>query len=125
MMPMAISRKSIGNISSSTPAGSYSYTGTGYANPHAATAIGGMTHSYDNNGNLTSDGTWTHSWNYRNNLTQSGNGTATTTYGYDHEGTRVLKTEGGVTTVFPNRFYNTRTRALGPPQNTSLRTASQ
>jgi RHS repeat-associated protein len=98
---------SIGNISSSTPTGSYSYAGTSYANPHAATSIGGVTHTYDNNGNLTNDGTWTHTWNYRNNLTQSGNGTVTSTFGYDHVGERVLKTEGGVTTAFPNRFYNT------------------
>jgi hypothetical protein len=83
--------------------------GTGNANPHAATSIGGVTHTYDNNGNLTAASPWSYTWNYRNNLTQSGNGTATTTYGYDHEGTRVLKTEGGVSTYFANRFYNTST----------------
>jgi RHS repeat-associated protein len=41
--------------------------------------------------------------------TQSGNGTATTTYGYDHAGERVLKTEGGVTTAYPNKLYNAST----------------
>jgi YD repeat-containing protein len=97
----------IGNISSSTPAGSYLYAGTNYANPHAATSIGGVTHAYDNNGNLTAASPCTHSWNYRNNLTQSGNGTATSTFAYDHAGERVLKTEAGVTTAFPNKFYNT------------------
>ena len=100
---------SIGNISSSTPAGSYAYAGTNYANPHAATSIGGVTHTYDNNGNLTSDGTWTHTWNYRNNLTQSTKTGATTTYAYDHQGDRVLKTEGGATTYYANKLYNTGT----------------
>lgn len=58
--------------------------GSTYANPHAATAINGITQSYDNNGNLasTSQGLLK-TWNYQNRLTQSqGGGTATTTYLY-------------------------------------------
>jgi RHS repeat-associated protein len=46
----------IGNITSKTGPGSYTYagnTGTNYANPHAATTIGSDTYAYDNNGNLT------------------------------------------------------------------------
>jgi YD repeat-containing protein len=66
----------------------YSYAGTNYANPHAATSIGGATHAYDNAGNLTSDGTWQHTWDYRNRLTAS-HSTATTTYAYDHTTNRV------------------------------------
>ncbi|MCX6738517.1 MAG: DUF5011 domain-containing protein, partial [Candidatus Parcubacteria bacterium] len=98
----------IGNISSSTPGGAYTYAGTNYANPHAATQIGLSTQSYDNNGNLTSDGTWTNSWNYKNQLTQSvkANGTATSTYLYDENGNRVKLTENGITTYFPNKYFN-------------------
>ena len=33
--------------------GSYSYAGTGYANPHAVTSVGGTSYTYDNNGNVT------------------------------------------------------------------------
>jgi hypothetical protein len=51
---------------------SYTYSGIGYANPHAVTQIGNgvstTTYAYDNNGNLTS----------------AGNGRATTTYTYDY-----------------------------------------
>ncbi len=46
----------IGNISSSTPSVAYTYAGTNYANPHAATQIGTASMNYDSNGNLTSDG---------------------------------------------------------------------
>jgi len=97
---------SIGNISSSTPAGAYTYAGTNYANPHAATQIGLSSQTYDNNGNLTSDGTFTYAWDYRNRLTLSGNGTASSTYLYDHEGNRVKLTEGGTTTYYPNRYFS-------------------
>ncbi|MCX6735652.1 MAG: hypothetical protein NTZ13_01055 [Candidatus Parcubacteria bacterium] len=102
------SYSAIGNISSSTPSGAYSYAGTNYANPHAATQIGGSTQTYDNNGNLTSDGTWNNSWNYRNQLTQSakGNGTATRTYLYDENSNRVKLTEGNTTTYFLNKYFN-------------------
>jgi hypothetical protein len=50
-----------------------------------------------------------YTWNYRNNLNQAGNGTATSTFAYDHAGERVQKTEGGVTTYYANRLYNTST----------------
>lgn len=77
-----------------------------YANPHAAISIDGVTHTYDNNGNLTSAGTLTNSWNYDNRLTQSaGTGIATTTYAYDHSGMRVTKTSNSVTTRYPSNLY--------------------
>ncbi len=77
-----------------------------------ATSTGGggsvatTTLAYDANGNLTSDGTFTYTWDYLNRMTQSGNGTATSTYAYDQDGNRVKIVEAGVTTIFPNKFYN-------------------
>ncbi|MCX6735653.1 MAG: hypothetical protein NTZ13_01060 [Candidatus Parcubacteria bacterium] len=102
------SYSAIGNISSSTPSGAYTYAGTNYANPHAATSIGATSQSYDNNGNLTSDGTWNNSWNYKNQLIQSINNsnTATSTYLYDENGNRVKLMEGNTTTYFPNKYFN-------------------
>lgn len=41
----------IGNITAG-PVGSYTYAGTGYANPHAATSINSVTNTYDNAGSF-------------------------------------------------------------------------
>ncbi len=101
------SYSAIGNITSKSDVGSYTYAGTNYANPHAATSIAGTGLVYDNNGNVTDDGLFDHTWNYRNQLIESGNGAATSTYGYDHNGDRVKLTEEGFTTYFPNKLYNT------------------
>ena len=95
---------------------SYSYAGTGYANPHAVTGIGytggaTTTYVYDSNGNLTSDGTYTYIWDYQNRLTEVGNVSGTTTYAYDHMGNRVKKVEGGITTLYPNKLYNVTTES--------------
>lgn len=100
------SYSSIGNITNKSDVGDYTYAGTNYANPHAATSINGVTYTYDNNGNLTSYGTTTLEWDYNNRLISSGNGVSTTTYGYDHTGQRVKKTSGGVSTIYPNQYYN-------------------
>ena len=101
----------IGNITSKSDIGSYTYGETGYANPHAVTQVANglatTTYSYDNNGNITGAGNWTYTWDYRNRLAASGNGSATTTYGYDHENQRVKKATGGITTAYPNKYFNT------------------
>ncbi len=96
----------IGNISSSTPSGAFTYAGTGYANPSAATSIGGTSLAYDNNGNLTTEGTKSYGWNFLNQMTTSGTGSATTTYGYDYSGQRVFKTASS-TTKYPNQYFDT------------------
>jgi YD repeat-containing protein len=105
----------LGNItafSTSTSATStYTYAETGYANPDVVTSIGSSTYAYDNNGNLTSDGTYTYTWDYQNRLTAVGTASGTTTYAYDHMGNRVKKVEGGVTTLYPNKFYNVTTES--------------
>jgi len=68
----------IGNILSS-PQGTYLYEGSqgvSYANPHAATSIGTITMTYDNNGNLLDrfDGVSpvSHFWDYQNRLLKVG-----------------------------------------------------
>ncbi|MES2436602.1 MAG: RHS repeat-associated core domain-containing protein [Patescibacteria group bacterium] len=99
----------LGNILTKTgAAGTYAYTGssTGYANPHAVTAIGSDTYAYDNNGNLTSAPGITNLWDYRNRLTQSV-ATSTVTYAYDHANSRIKYSVASTTTSYPNKFYNT------------------
>jgi len=123
------SYNALGNITGSSINGAatttYTYAGTGYANPHAPTAIGGVTHSYDNAGNLTADGTWTHAWDYRNRLSTSYS-SATSSYAYDHTTNRVSLTEGGVATVYPNKYYDIRgavsTANIFDPSGTLLAT---
>jgi len=99
---------SMGNILTKSDVGSYTYGETNYANPHAATAIAGVTYSYDANGNLvsTTDGD-VYTWNYRNQLVESETASATTTYAYDHTGSRVLKSTGSATTTYPSSLYET------------------
>jgi RHS repeat-associated protein len=93
----------LGNITTGDP-GTYTYNTPGYANPHAATIIGGIPQYYDQNGNLASTtNRITNTWDYRNRLTESGTGTATTTFIYDHTYDRVLKNS----IRYPNKFYNT------------------
>jgi RHS repeat-associated protein len=94
----------IGNILSFTGT-PYSYTNSGYANPHAVTNIGTTPYSYDNNGNLVSDGVWTHTWDYRNRLVSSQNGSTTSSYTYDTDNQRVKHIEGSTTTLSPDTNY--------------------
>ncbi|KYK50150.1 hypothetical protein A1D31_39320 [Bradyrhizobium liaoningense] len=98
----------IGNITSKSDIGPYSYAGTNYANPHAATTINGVTYRYDNLGNLASTSAGLlNVWDYRNRLTSSGNGSATTTYEYDAADERVKKTENGTLTRYFSDLYST------------------
>ncbi len=109
--------------SHSFAATAYSYAGTGDANPDAVTQIANgiatSSFAYDNNGNLTSAGTSTFSWDYRNRMTQAVTQGSTSTYGYDDQLNRVSQTVGGVTTIYPNKFYSvassTVSGALAPP----------
>jgi RHS repeat-associated protein len=100
----------LGNITSYTPRGTYTYSGTGFANPHAATAIGSASYIYDNNGNLASfgstTGTTTITWAYNNIPTQIVGGATTTTFSYDHAGSRTKYSNGTVTNYYPTRYYN-------------------
>ncbi|MDB5187991.1 MAG: hypothetical protein JWO50_511 [Candidatus Kaiserbacteria bacterium] len=96
----------IGNILNKSNVGDYTYAGTGYANPHAATAISGTSYAYDHNGNLTSQGTKSYAWDFKNQLTQSVIGGATTTYGYDTNMNRAFQTTGSTTTTYPSMYFS-------------------
>ena len=82
----------------------------GYANPHAATSVGGATLTYDNNGNVTAIGSLDYTWDWKNRLAggeRSAGGV--TSYGYDHTGQRMFKATGTATTSYPNRYFNLAT----------------
>jgi RHS repeat-associated protein len=100
---------------SSVASSTYTYAGTGYANPHAATQIAtGLsttTFVYDNDGNVTqktTDGiTTTYVYDYANRLTALGVSGATTTYGYDAFGSRVYQIVATTsTTTYPFKFFS-------------------
>lgn len=98
---------SIGNFTNKSDIGTYSYSGTGKANPHAATTVGSDTYTYDDNGNLTGDGTRTYTWNYDNTAATVVKSGTTYTHTYDHDGQRVSTADGSTTTTFANKYYNT------------------
>lgn len=79
----------LGNITSKSDVGSYTYAGTGWANPHAPTTINGVTYTYDKAGNLTGYGSNSFSWNYRNRLIDTNNNGTSTHYLYDFNDQRV------------------------------------
>jgi RHS repeat-associated protein len=85
---------------------SYSYAETSYANPHAATSIGGTSLTYDNNGNVSGYGSKGYVWDYKNRLLETGNGSASSTFVYDYNLNRIKRVADGVTTYFPNDLYN-------------------
>lgn len=96
----------IGNFTNKSDVGNYSYSSTGKANPHAATTINSVTHTYDDNGNLTDDGTWDYTWDYKNRLIEADDGTDTMTYAYDHTGQRVSTNDGTTTRIYANKLYD-------------------
>jgi len=90
------SYNAIGNILSMNGS-SYTYG----ARPHAVTAVGSASYSYDANGNMISRGGTAITWDVENRPTAVGNAT----FVYDGNGARAMKTEGGQTTVYVNKYY--------------------
>ncbi|OGZ10560.1 MAG: hypothetical protein A3C93_01960 [Candidatus Lloydbacteria bacterium RIFCSPHIGHO2_02_FULL_54_17] len=101
----------LGNITTKSDVGSYTYAGTGFANPHAPTTINSVDYTYDKAGNLTSAGSAAYTWNYRNRLTETNNAGTTTQYTYDVSDQRVTQAvnRGGstTTTTYWNNLYET------------------
>jgi YD repeat-containing protein len=102
----------------------YTYAGTGYANPHAVTSIGNglstTSYAYDNDGNLISAGngtaTTTYSYDYANHLTAIFSLGATTTFGYDAFGARVYQIVATTSTsTYPFKFFSIASTKRGLP----------
>lgn len=113
----------IANIATSTLT-IYKYEETGYANPHAPTKIGSTTEemlSYDKNGNLVSFGKTKYKYDYANRLLSVSDGLATSTYSYDHKGSRVgVLDNSGETTLYPSDYFNQKYNKEGLPILTSV-----
>ncbi|MCC7160672.1 VCBS repeat-containing protein [Candidatus Nomurabacteria bacterium] len=100
----------IGNITSGS-AGTYLYqgnTGTNYANPHAATSVGGVEQTYDKNGNLISSGNTTYSWNYKGKLAQTTFAGIQFKNYYNAKDDRVKTNSfSSINSYYPNKLYST------------------
>jgi len=97
---------SIGNMVYKSDVGVMSYGGTGFPNPHALTASGTKTYSYDLNGNLLNNTSNQFAWNARNQLVQSGDYSFT----YDYSGQRIksINASSGEKTIFVNKYLEIR-----------------
>lgn len=74
-------------------------TSATYNAANQQTAFGGVTRTFNLNGNLTSDGTLTYSWDARNRLASISGGT-TASFQYDPVGRRTSKTINSTQTGF-------------------------
>jgi RHS repeat-associated protein len=90
----------IGNITSKNGV-AYTYG----SQPHAVTAVGETSYTYDANGNMTVRDNQTLTWDVENRPVSITDGENTSTFVYDGNGNRVMKTEGGETILYVNKYY--------------------
>ena len=90
----------IGNIMSMNGV-SYTYG----SQPHAVTDVGETEYAYDDNGNMTDRDDQTITWDVENRPVSVSDGVNTSTFIYDGDGNRVLRTEGGETVLYINMYY--------------------
>ncbi|MER8531054.1 RHS repeat-associated core domain-containing protein [Mesorhizobium sp. M1272] len=91
------------NLTSRTRvAGTYVYPSASAARPHAPTAVGAKTLTYDANGNMTADGTRTLAWDEANRLKTVTLGSNTVSLFYGPDGARTKKSSSFATTLYPD-----------------------
>ncbi|OQW62878.1 MAG: hypothetical protein BVN28_04805, partial [Nitrospira sp. ST-bin4] len=97
----------IGNLLTNSQVGTYTYptSGAGVVRPHAVTAAGGNTYTYDKNGNMVTGAGRTYTWNLENKPLTTVQGGTTTTFVYDGDGGRVKKIVGSTTTRYISKIY--------------------
>ena len=94
----SITSDAVGNRTQvATPPATTSYT---HNTLNQYTVVGGVTLTYDPNGNLTNDGTRTYTYDAENRLVGSSAVGSSVTYTYDAFGRRIAKTVNGTTTRF-------------------------
>ncbi len=97
----------IGNMLTNSQVGTYTYptSGAGVVRPHAVTAAGSNTYTYDKNGNMLTGAGRTYTWNLENKPLTTVQGGTTTTFVYDGDGGRVKKIVGSTTTRYISKIY--------------------
>jgi RHS repeat-associated protein len=95
---------------------SYAYGGP---RPHAATHVGGLTYSYDGDGNQTgwdddrSGRRRTVTWTEEARVRSVADNGRTTRFLYDHDGNRSNKRGAGGETIYVNPYFSVRNGAIG------------
>ncbi len=79
----------LGNITSKSDVGSYTYAAAGTARPHAVISAGASTYYYDNNGNMTSGGGRTIAWTDFNKIASVTQGATSMSWEYGPERQRI------------------------------------
>ena len=92
---------SAGRITSNSRVGTYTYPTAGQPRPHAPDTVAGNALTYDANGNLLNGGGRSYVWDADNLVSQITMGAATTSFAYDGFGSRVKKTTGASTSLYP------------------------
>ena len=97
----------IGNLTSNTQVGSYTYPASGATSvrPHAVSTAGSNGYGYDANGNMTSGAGRTLAYTFENKPSSITLGGQTTTFVYDGDTTRVKKIVGTTTTRYINQYF--------------------
>ncbi len=91
-----------------------------YDNANRLTSVGGVTYTWDDNGNLLSDGVNTYTYNHTNRLTAFSNPQSAVSFGYNGLGDRLRQTANSVTTNYTLDLNAGLTQALADGTNTYL-----
>src|SRR5713226_1408683 len=100
----------LGNITNKSDIGAYTYGGA--AGPHAVTQVTGLvnnSYTYDANGNMITGAGRAISYTSFNKPAQINTGTDLTTFTYDPNDTRLVKTTSANTTVYIGKLYERAT----------------
>jgi RHS repeat-associated protein len=84
------------------------------------TSAGGVSYTWDNNGNMTSDGVNTYTYDGANRLIAVNGQSSTTSYAYDGLGDRLQQTVGGQTTTYTLDLNAALTQILSDGTDTYL-----
>jgi RHS repeat-associated protein len=93
-------------------------TAYAYDDANRMTAVNGVTHTWDNNGNLINDGASTYAYDVENRLTSITTGTETSSYTYNGLGDRLSQSVDGVTTEYALDLNAGLTQVLSDAENT-------
>ncbi|RIK57522.1 MAG: hypothetical protein DCC63_13640 [Nitrospira sp.] len=97
----------IGNLTANSQVGTYTYptSGSSSVRPHAVSAAGSNSYTYDANGNMTAGAGRSFTYNLENKPLTITIGGQTTTFVYDGDNGRVKKIVGTTTTRYISQLY--------------------
>jgi RHS repeat-associated protein len=112
----------VGNrlIQDANPSGQPASTSYTYDSANRLTSVGGVTYTWDANGNLKNDGTNAYTYDSANRLTAVNGGQNAISYKYDGLGNRLQQTANGTTITYMNDLNVGLTQVLSDGTNTYL-----